>query len=1238
MSVTGLMKTRLIKEGAKAKGTTGRSQIELRSWSGFVMPVIQHWLTWFGLPLVLFVLSVPPLPVFGESYPAVHAILEICAVVVACLVFVVAWNMFPRNTRIIPLLVGCGFLAVALLDISHLLSYSGMPDWITPNDNNDKPIALWLAGRQLAALLLLGLVVLPDRIGSWAWRPWSLGVTLIAACLLDIAVVFGIRSHPGLFFGSSGLTPLKLGTEYLIVLTCLAAFVALIRQQQPAGKPYDARYLAAALLSTMASEMLFTLYRGPTDVYNFAGHVFKVVAYYQLYQALFIGMVREPFLRLEEAEAAHRISEGNFMALFEVSNDGLLLVDETGHVVLANSKAEALFGCKAGLLAGLEQAVLLPDISRGAQGYVAKDFSVGALSGSPQPTERRPVFRPDGTKFQAEVGVSSVFLDRVPHCLISLRNIDTQENLEKQLELQGQRLSYFFDHAVDWAWEIDASGLYTYSSAGVFALLGYQPTEVVGRSPLDFMPPEEAERVAPIWHELFSRRLPVVSLENINCHRNGQLLTLETSGGPFFDASGAFLGYRGIDRNITQHTEISRALKQYEQRFRLAFHHSPFGMCVISPQGRILYVNNALTRMLGYSENEFTHWQIRGLAHPDDYMASLPWRQALLAGRVMVANFESRYRHKNGRYIWLQVSISKTAWEGSEDGYQLAHVRDISDELEVRKSNIRQREIIERTEMAIGTVSREGTFTYLNPMARRLLDISPEADVSVLRLADFYAPAVVAQLVERAIPQAERTGIWEGEMLWRSREGHDISVWQVVIAHRDSDGKVAYWSVIARDLRDIRLCEARMEFQETHDVLTALPNRYLVRDRLQQSIAGARASERQVAVMMVDVDHFKRVNDSLGHSVGDSLLMEVAQRLRLPLRESDTLARQGGDEFIILLPEIRLVQDVVMIAEKLNACFDKPVKVGEHDIFVTASVGISVFPFDHDHADELLRKAEVAMYQAKEMGRNTYQFYTSDMDRQYREDMAMEADLRLAIEHDELFLHYQPKFDLGDGSLVGFEALLRWNHPKNGMIPPGRFIPVAERSNLIVALGEWALSTACRQMMVWQRDGLAPGKVAVNVSALQFEHGDLAGMVRHILAESGLAASCLELEITESILMRDPIVASHVLEEIKMLNVSIAIDDFGTGYSSLSYLRRFPVDVLKIDRSFVQEIGTNEDDAAIVHAIVSMAHALDIQVVAEGIETVEQQDFLRACNCDLAQGFLFGRPMTLEAAGKLLRR
>jgi diguanylate cyclase (GGDEF)-like protein/PAS domain S-box-containing protein len=452
----------------------------------------------------------------------------------------------------------------------------------------------------------------------------------------------------------------------------------------------------------------------------------------------------------------------------------------------------------------------------------------------------------------------------------------------------------------------------------------------------------------------------------------------------------------------------------------------------------------------------------------------------------------------------------------------------------------------------------------------------------------------------------------------------------------DNQGKALRSSCTVQDVTEHKLAEQRIVEMATHDMLTGLPNRHLLQDRIAQALEHGRRSQGQAAVLFIDLDHFKIINDSLGHDAGDALLQEVAARLGATVRGEDTVARQGGDEFIVLLPDISGAQGAGAVAQKILDGLMQPYQINGKELHIGGSIGIALFPHDGEDADTLLKNSDIAMYHAKENGRNNYQFFTAEMNKLAMERHSLGVDLRHALEHNELLPYFQPVIDIPSGKLTSMEVLLRWQHPEQGLIPPSRFIPLAEESGLIVPIGEWVLRQSCLQIRAWQEQGYDVPKLAVNLSARQFRHKTLVADVARILAETGVEGSCLTLEITESMLVENVEETIKTLQQLNALGLEISVDDFGTGYSSLSYLKRYPVNTLKIDRSFVRDITTDPNDAAIIAAIIAMARSLKIQVVAEGVETEEQLAFLTGQGCGCYQGFYFSKPLpAAEIVSKL---
>ena len=526
---------------------------------------------------------------------------------------------------------------------------------------------------------------------------------------------------------------------------------------------------------------------------------------------------------------------------------------------------------------------------------------------------------------------------------------------------------------------------------------------------------------------------------------------------------------------------------------------------------------------------------------------------------------------------------------------------------------------------------------YVNPAFERITGFSAQEVLG--RGLDFLHGSLQYQGNIEQIQTALRERS-EGHALVRHHHKDGTAYWTdlFVAPVQDQSGAVTHFVVAQYDISAAMGYEAEIEYQAMHDSLTGLANRNLLRERLNDAIAGARRRNSSFWVAFLDLDRFKFVNDTLGHEAGDTLLKVVAGRLLACVRETDTVARLGGDEFVLVLPDNPEDGTGVAVLTRIMDAVALPILVQDHEFFLTCSVGVATYPTDGDNVDSLTRYADIAMYRTKELGRNAFQFYTAQMNERTLDRLKIEADLRRALERDEFVLHYQPQLSLKSGQIIGMEALVRWNHPVQGMIAPTRFIGLAEDMGLIIPIGAWVLRTACLQTMAWHRAGWPALRVAVNLSPRQFMQQTLVQSIADLLQETGMAPQLLELELTEGTVMNDVDSAIEILRGLKALGVHISIDDFGTGYSSLSYLRRFPIDVLKIDQSFVRELTTDTDDAAIVRAVVTLAHSLRLQVIAEGVENVAQLDFLRAEGCDLMQGYYYSPPVEAQRFEHLLRQ
>ncbi len=484
----------------------------------------------------------------------------------------------------------------------------------------------------------------------------------------------------------------------------------------------------------------------------------------------------------------------------------------------------------------------------------------------------------------------------------------------------------------------------------------------------------------------------------------------------------------------------------------------------------------------------------------------------------------------------------------------------------------------------------------------------------------------------------ERDSQWQGEILDRHKDGRSIPLWQNISSVQDKKGEVTHYIGVFYDLSEQKQSAEHIQHLAYYDALTDLPNRQFFGDRCEHALQRARRHPGSVALLFLDLDHFKYINDSLGHPVGDGLLRAVAQRLKESLRHNDTIARLGGDEFIVLLEGVRDRRDVEQVAHKLLAAFIQPFVVLGHKLDIRTSIGVSCYPGDGEDATTLIKNADLAMYKAKELGRGDFRFYEAHLTAHVKERLFLESELREALKREEMEVHYQPQFALADSRLTGAEALLRWRHGSRGLIPPDKFIPVAEDTGMIVSIGEFVLNNACRQAKAWLDEGRELRHIAVNLSGVQIERCDIVATVSRVLKETGLPPDHLELEITETYVMQHAQRNIRVMEELRALGVTLAIDDFGTGQSSLAYLNRLPVDKLKIDRSFIMNLPQNANEMAITRAILALGHSLRLKVLAEGVETAEQAAFLRALGCDEVQGYYFGRPVDAASLQLLLKR
>ena len=762
---------------------------------------------------------------------------------------------------------------------------------------------------------------------------------------------------------------------------------------------------------------------------------------------------------------------------------------------------------------------------------------------------------------------------------------------------------------------------------------GYTREEFLSMTILDLQVEADREQVAREARERDRTRAAVRARRHVT--KGGEVIYAEVTGRPL-----AFHGQNArilLINDISERMRAEEALRESEERFRATFEQAAVGMALrgIDPANpRWLRVNQKLCDILGYTKEELLSLTSIEVTPPEERSVSSGYNERLLRGEMTAYSREKRYLRKDGTTIWTNISLTAVRGADGKPAHVISIIQDITDRKRVEQALLESEEQFHQLANNIPQIfwicdAKQKRMIYVSPAyervsgqpiarlgedARSWLNCVHDDDRERVRAARMAASDGTYDEIFRVMRP-------DGSMRWVRDRAFPI---------RDAEGKIYRIAGIAEDITDMRESEERLLYLAHYDNLTNLPNRVLFYDRLKQALSQAKRNHWVTAVMFLDLDRFKNVNDTLGHGAGDLLLRQVSERLTGCVRSGDTVGRLSGDEFAIVLSNLAGPDDASLVAQKIMATLARPFNLYGKEVFVSASIGITLFPTDSQDQDTLIQNADTAMYRAKELGRNSFRFYTPEMNARALEKLSLESSLRRALERREFLLHYQPKARLSSGEVVGVEALLRWRHPELGLVSPVEFMPMLEETGLIIATGEWVLRTACAQIKAWREAGIRPMPVAVNLSARQFLVKDLGATIAQILKEEGIPHELLELEITEGSLVVNDEEAAQTLAYLNSLGVRVAIDDFGTGYSSLSRLKGFPLDALKIDGSFVRDITTDADDAAITRAIITMAHSLGLAVVAEGVETEEQLAFLDANGCDEIQGYYFSTPLSAE--------
>jgi diguanylate cyclase (GGDEF)-like protein/PAS domain S-box-containing protein len=775
-------------------------------------------------------------------------------------------------------------------------------------------------------------------------------------------------------------------------------------------------------------------------------------------------------------------------------------------------------------------------------------------------------------------------------------------------------------------------------NAGAERIFGYSAEETIGKSLGILAPVDRANEHLQIL-ERIQRGQEVDDIEMIRVKKDGQQITIALSVSPITDAAGEVIGAAAIARDITDRKQAEDCLRNSEKQYRLLFDGSPIPMWVFDRSTlRFLAVNQATIQQYGFTEPEFLAMTIADI-RPEE---NIPELMRDVAKRELGLQRAGVWKHrkKNGVTIDVEIVCHHLDFHGSEAmlvaAYDLTERKRAEEQLLFKTALLEAQ--TETTIEGILVVDESDRIILANKqfglhfgVPGRLI-IGRDDRLVLKHVTDRVDdPDAFVERIKYLYTHPDEKS--RDEFKLKNGKTFDRYSAPLVDSNGRHRGRIWYF----RDITDRINAEERIQFLAYYDALTGLPNRTLLKDRLLKALARARRKGDKVAILSLDLDRFKLVNDSLGHPIGDLLLKDVAERIKGCTREQDTVAKVNGDEFVVVLNGVKDEAEAAIAAARITEKLAGKFVVQGHSLSTSCSVGISMFPDHSEDCDTLVRYADQAMYRAKENGRNRFQFFKQDMNIRVMERLSLENDLRLALEREEFFLLYQPQMGIASGEVTGFEALIRWQHPKLGLVSPNEFIAIAENNGLILPIGEWVLRTACAQARKWHRDGLLAVPVAVNVSAVQFRQEGFCQLIRRVLLETGLPPQFLELELTESLLLSNADVMFTVLQELKEMGLRLAIDDFGTGYSSLSYLKQFRVNKLKIDRSFIRDIAMHSDDAAITTAIISLAKSLNLKVIAEGVETEAQMSFLREHHCDEIQGYYFSKPITaVEVADRLL--
>lgn len=1084
---------------------------------------------------IVLVLPEPELSRGLASYLPLHTTLEIIAIAVACMVFGIAWvtQKFQPSSKVI--ILGCGALSMLLLDITHTISYQGMPAFITPS-GPEKAINFWLAARFMMAMTLLFVACISygveqklTKISRYFW----LTLALVIVALFHIWFLYFPQSVPATFNLGKGLTSFKVITEYVLIGIYLFSGFLLIKQLSHV-REFGVNWLVAAAVTMAMSEFFFTLYADVSDIYNLIGHVYKVIAFSFLYRALFVETVQSPFINMLQLQA-------KLSATIDTLPDILVEIDAKGnHVEIHSSDPKLLIDKPENLVGKNIKQVMSKEAARTCFQAMEVADKIGISRGA---RIKLNTYSGEHT-FELSIARKVSEPGKAPTFLVLSRDISSTIEIEQKiaheaklnkqlLELQnhlhigGEK--HFVQHCVDTAENLTDSSIafihFIDETQKIIKIVTWSTNTLAHHCTAKFDSHYPIDQ-AGVWADAIRHKRPVV----INDYQESS-------------------AQRGLPEGHA-----------YLKRF--------ISLPVIE--------NDKVTMMVG------------------------------------VGNKEADYNDQDVQTLQI---LANTIWNLIKQRWQDATIRRLSTGIDQNPYPV----LITDTDGKIQYVNQAFTettgFTENEAIEKSPIDFSAEDD-----------PEKTFKAIWRQLARGEA---WRGELISQRKDGSRYTEFAMIYPVRNKQGKIINYVAHKEDITLKKIAEEKIHQLSNYDQLTGLLKREMLEERLQQLLDDSFKQKQAMTVIWLDLDNFKTINDSLGHKVGDLVLIEIANRLRFELGKQSIISRVAGDSFAAVLPATN-EHSAAITAKKLLENIQRNIKFSTHELSVSTSIGLAIFPNDGDSASKLMMRAEAAMYRAKQDGRNSFRFFAQEMQEHSLRSLKLSAALKDALSNDQFHLVYQPQLSLTDNTIVGAEALLRWEHPEWGVVSPAEFIPLAEQSGLIVKIGEWVLQQVAGQQRLWLSKGLPEITIAINISALQFHQVDLVDRISKIVEEACVSPNNIEIELTEAVALKDPEVAGKTIDALSQQGFKVSIDDFGTGYSSMSYLKRFAVHKLKIDQSFIQDIVTDIDDQAIVTAIIQMAHSLHKTTIAEGVETQEQLDFLRDKGCEEIQGYWYSRPLVTE--------